>query len=259
MARQGRIKSETDYYHIIMRGNNKSNIFDNKESKRYFIDCMKNLEDEGELKLVAWCLMDNHVHLVAKVSPEKLETAFKRLNIKYAMFYHRKNNSTGHVFQGRFKSDPIESDESLINVIRYVHNNPVKAKLVKKPMDYQWSSYQDYLKQPSKDITGFVWRLFSQNNASYKKFHEIEDDQEYMEIKEDQEKFRKEKAKKSIEEVCYKYGLVDSKEITEKPYIFEEVIVAIGKKSNMSGRMIGKLVGVSEATVRRIKARSDIK
>jgi len=135
MSRQARKISETDDYHVIMRGNNKAYIFEQKRYKAYFMEYLRLVADEEKAEIAAWCIMDNHVHLVIKASEEKLGLIFKRINTKYAMYYHRETKTVGHVFESRYKSEVIESDESLLNVIRYVHNNPVNAKMVKKESD----------------------------------------------------------------------------------------------------------------------------
>ena len=136
MSRTARVLSATGYYHVIIRGNNKEYLFEKNEAKIYFMKALKKVEAEGLLDLAAWCIMDNHVHLVIKTEPEDLAIAFKRINIKFAMYYNRKYKMVGHVFQDRFKSEVIESDEYLMNVIRYVHNNPVKARITDEPSNY---------------------------------------------------------------------------------------------------------------------------
>ena len=89
--------------------------------------------------------MNNHVHFVVKADPSSLAKAIKSLNIKYAMRFNQQRERIGHVFQDRYKSEDIEDDKYLMQVIRYVHINPVKAKLVKSPEEYQWSSYNEYI------------------------------------------------------------------------------------------------------------------
>ncbi len=131
MPRAARIMSTTGYYHIIMRGQNKEYIFKSEVHKEYFMRSLNIIEKEEKLSIVAWCLMDNHVHLIIKTEPEMLAIVFKRLNIKYAMYYYRRNKSLGHVFQDRFISEPIESDKYLMNVIRYVHSKELNDDQIK--------------------------------------------------------------------------------------------------------------------------------
>ncbi len=144
MPRQARIQSPTGYYHIMMRGNNRESIFSTDEQKRLFLECLKKHDTDHSVDIVAYCLMDNHVHIIVKADPLSLAKSIKSINTKYAMNFNRQRNRIGHVFQGRYKSEAITDDKYLLQVIRYVHNNPVKAKMIKSFKDYSWSSYSEY-------------------------------------------------------------------------------------------------------------------
>ncbi len=145
MARQSRQASSTGIYHIVMRGNNRNWIFEVDKNKSDLFKLINKQREEKLINLIAWCIMDNHVHLVIKAEPPNLMTAIKKINVSYAMRYNLKNNTVGHVFQDRFKSEVIEDDTYLIQVIRYIHNNPVKAGMVETPDEYEWSSYNSLL------------------------------------------------------------------------------------------------------------------
>ena len=149
MPREARKESSTGYYHIIMRGNNRSWIFSSEVYKTEFLNMLKEQEEDHLIETVAWCIMDNHVHIVLKSRIKEMSLAIKKINIKFAMKYNQKGKNTGHVFQDRFKSEPIETEKYLLQVVRYVHNNPVKAKIVKEVGDYKWSSYKNYLNKES--------------------------------------------------------------------------------------------------------------
>lgn len=252
MARQARKISETDFYHVIMRGNNKAYIFDKKRYKQYFFEYLSQVILEELAELVAWCIMDNHVHLVIKCQEEKIGLIFKRINTKYAMYYHRETKTVGHVFESRYKSEVVESDESLLNVIRYVHNNPVKAKMVEEPDLWQWSSYSTYLNRPQNSVMTLTWALFGKSSDQFMKFHQQEDYNEYLEIKEDRDFLRETRAQEAISEICNKYGIVEANEIYQRRDVMREIIELIKKRSHLSGRKIAQLIGVSESTVRKI-------
>ena len=89
--------------------------------------------------------MDNHVHLLINADLDLMADALKRTNIKFAMRYNKKYDRVGHVFQGRYKSEVINTEQYLLGVIRYIHNNPVKAEIVAEAGDYKWSSYNAYM------------------------------------------------------------------------------------------------------------------
>lgn len=249
MPRVARVISTTGYYHVIMRGQNKEYIFKSEVHKEYFMKSVATIEKDEQLSIVAWCLMDNHVHLVIKTEPEILAIAFKRLNIKYAMYYHRSNKSLGHVFQDRFKSEPIESDEYLMRVIRYVHNNPIKARMIKKLEAYRWSSYNDYLNQSLNKEQQFAMTLFDNNKESFKYFHRLEDDREYLEIKEDQLQYRKERGQNIVNNFCNKHGIHDSEELHKDQLKLKELLIELSEKSGLSKRQIASEYGLSISRV----------
>lgn len=249
MARQARKISSTGYYHVIMRGNNKTKIFQDNKDKNYFMTCLQKVVEEELIEITAWCLMDNHVHLVVKADAHDLTTAFKRINIKYAMHYNWTYGTVGHVFQDRFASEAVESDAYLLMVVRYVHNNPVKAKMVEKPWDYRWSSYKMYQGSNLSEPMALVMTHFKDNWRSFEAFHKEEDHQEYLEIKEDRDAFRRENAQNIIQEYRRKYGLIEGKEVFKNRDIRGEMVVKLVKESGMSLRSISKLLELPFSTI----------
>jgi len=253
MPRTRRQESSTGYYHVVMRGNKKSWIFKKDEYKHEILEILKGYETDGMLELAAWCIMDNHVHLVVKTELDQLSLAMKKLNIKFAMRYNLKENTSGHVFQDRFKSQAIESDEYLLQVIRYVHNNPVKAGIVEKAKDYKWSSYGTYLEEyfvGGKGQMQLIMGFFKNDIKEFAEFHDIKDDNEYLEIKEDRQKHREEKVQHIISECCNKYGLSEVHQIRSHKILMNELILELVDKSGMSYRAIARLLKINYNTVR---------
>ena len=163
MTRQPREKSATGYYHIMMRGINREFICRTVKEKHYFMDLLK--EDLSPC-LVGYCLMDNHVHLLVNAQLDELSFVIKKVNVKYkyAMQYNYHNQRVGHLFQNRYKSETINTESYLIQVIRYIHNNPVKAGMIQKAEEYQWSSYKEYLGNTvvvAEQHKAFILSLFS--------------------------------------------------------------------------------------------------
>ena len=178
MPRRPREKSETGIYHVIVRGINRQDIFsDDNDYQRYLetLDRTKNISGYG---IYAYCLMNNHVHLLVKETKEDIGQVMKRIVTSYAHWYNSKHDRSGHVFQGRYKSECVEDDAYLMTVIRYIHNNPVKAGIVQKPDQYQWSSYKTYC-TGKKDLYGLiepsiVLKLFSEDKeAAIKQFRQF--------------------------------------------------------------------------------------
>lgn len=254
MPRKARVQSPTDYYHVMIRGNNRDKIFADKNQKAYFLDCLKEQYDEGLIDIAAYCIMDNHVHLVIKAELENLSKAIKKINIKYAIRYNNHYDRIGHVFQDRFKSEIIDNQTYLLNVIRYVHNNPVKAKIVSEFNDYKWSSYREYIKANriiSDNQKNFILECYN-NIYQFIKFHKEVDDNEYLDIKEDIEKYRMEKAQKIILIYLNKYELTGIDELKGNRIFLIEVINDLLYKTKLSHRQIAKLLNVSNSVVHKV-------
>ena len=145
MARQARIKSSSGIYHVMIRGINKEKVFLNDFYKAKLIKIIKEIKEEIEFSIIAYCIMDNHFHLLVKDNDDYLAVIMKEVCVKYAMFYNKLQDRYGYVFQNRFRSEAVENERYLLGVLRYIHNNPIKASITKSLYDYKWSSFNDYI------------------------------------------------------------------------------------------------------------------
>ena len=159
--------------------------------------------EDNKTTVVAYCLMENHVHLLLRSGLQEMPEAFKWINIKFAGRYNHKYERVGHVFQDRFKSEIIGTEEYLIQALRYIHNNPVKAKMVSDVSTYEWSSYNSYTGESNVliDVTEkqIILGLFQGSIEWFEAFHLKEDDCGFLEIEEDLKKERGGKAKNMIQ------------------------------------------------------------
>ena len=253
MAREARECSSTGYYHAMMRGNNRERIFKQAKEKQYFKEQLQNQIDEEMISIVAYCLMDNHVHLLIYSDLQTMTEAIKWVNIKFAGKYNYKYDRVGHVFQDRYKSEVINTGKYLLRAMRYIHNNPVKAKMVSRPSDYYWSSYKGYIANGDRLIDlqekQIIIDMFSGSIKRFEEFHLEEDTAEFLEIQEDLEREREEKAGKIINRYCKKYGIIEPKMLNSKRGILEEVVIELIQRSHLSHRRIAELVGVTRGTV----------
>ncbi len=144
MSRKPRVKSETGIYHVIVRGIGQQDIFHEEDDFQKYLETVKKLSLESGVSVLGYCLMTNHVHLLLREDNGDISVFMKRLGISYAYWYNRKYERIGHVFQDRFKSECIEDDAYLLTVIRYIHQNPIKASITGKPEEYKWSSCAAY-------------------------------------------------------------------------------------------------------------------
>lgn len=145
MPRQARQLSASGIYHIMLRGINRQNIFEDEEDKDRFLQTLSHYKTVSGYQLYAYCLMSNHVHLLLKPEIESLDTILKRIAGSYVYWFNWKYKRSGHLFQDRFKSEPVNDDNYFLTVLRYIHQNPVKSGLCKGVADYRYSSYRAYL------------------------------------------------------------------------------------------------------------------
>ncbi|MDW7670534.1 MAG: transposase [Bacillota bacterium] len=157
MPRTARKKSRTGIYHVIMRGNNRDRIFHCEQDYGAFLKRLRKYRDECGFGLYAYCLMDNHVHLLLKEEEEPLSDAMRRLCGSFVGWYNKKYDRIGHLFQDRFRSEVVEDDAYLATALRYIHRNPVKAGLCDDPADFPWSSCRElmqWMKQEAGSAAG---------------------------------------------------------------------------------------------------------
>ena len=146
MPRKARAQEDEAYHHVYARGNRRWAIFIDDEDRRWFMARLLQAEvDSGSLH-VAHCLMPNHFHLLVRPGPSGISTLLHRVLGPYAQWFNRRHECVGHLFQGRFGSRVIDSDEDFLTVLRYIHRNPVEAGLVPRPELWEWSSHLDHLR-----------------------------------------------------------------------------------------------------------------
>lgn len=153
MARSKIIWYEGAVYHITTRGNRKENIFRSQEDFQVYMSILKEsliYYSHSNYELAAYCLMSNHVHLIIKTGQESMTSLMRRINSLYTKYFNKKYDYTGHLFGAKYFYELIENDRQILQVSRYVHLNPVKAKMVSKPENYLWSSYRMFTGEKSE-------------------------------------------------------------------------------------------------------------
>lgn len=129
-------------HHTILRGNNRGAVFNADKDRRFFIGCLKEAKEKAKSKIYAYCLMTNHVHLLIEPSSDNgLGKMIQSLGRRYVQYINQTYKRTGTLWEGRFKSSLVSKDEYLLTCARYIELNPVRAKMVKNPGDYSWSSF----------------------------------------------------------------------------------------------------------------------
>jgi putative transposase len=142
MGRLPRTIDDGLVYHVLNRGNNRADVFGDDADRAAFLGALANTKDRYPFRLFGYCLMTNHFHLLIRPeSGQSISRILQSLTVAHTWRYHKRHHSTGHVWQGRFKSPVIQGDAHLLVVLRYIEANPVRAKLVAAPGDYRWSSF----------------------------------------------------------------------------------------------------------------------
>lgn len=140
MPRISRVVAVGFPYHITQRGNYRQRVFERKDDYIRYLDWLKTYSSKYSLKIWAYCLMENHVHFIAvPMEPDSMARTFNTLHMRYSQFMNQRHNTTGHLWQGRFFSCMLD-ERHLYAGMRYVENNPVRARIVKKADEYRWSS-----------------------------------------------------------------------------------------------------------------------
>jgi len=260
MPRYPRQYSKTGIYHIMLRGNERKDIFIDEEDKRKFIKIVFKKKTNEAFKLYAYCIMDNHLHLVIKEQKETISQIIKKITISYAYYFNTKYKRVGHLFQDRYKSENIEDEAYLLSAIRYVHNNPEKANITKKEK-YKWSSYSNYI-----DILNYteipeikeILEMFSSDiEKALEEFIHFSNQYEEKIFLEMEETIKSEIDEENVNEYINKYlksRHLKKEDLKKREYAKqkEELIQQLTKRSNLSKRKIAILIGVSRETVRKV-------
>lgn len=171
MPRTPRTLSEIDIYHVYVRGVGRHILFEDDADRQFFLEMLGRYLPEGGSYL-AWALMTNHVHLLIRLPLEEVSKLMKLVEVSYAQHFNSRYGRVGHLFQGRFGSEAIRSDEQLLVAVRYIHRNPVEGGL-SRTCEYPWSSYGQYLQGPAAQglcDTAFVLDVFGSVDE-FCKFH----------------------------------------------------------------------------------------
>lgn len=149
MPRRQRQKSKTGIYHVMIRGINRQFIFNDELDFMKMVGILRHITTSIDTKqksceIYAYCLMGNHLHLLIKELGDDIAVVMKRIGVAYVSYYNKRYSRVGPLFQGRFKSEPVDKLEYMVSLLHYIHMNPVNARLADTPGDYKWSSWQEY-------------------------------------------------------------------------------------------------------------------
>lgn len=188
MPRIARKDLGTPFLHVMVQGVNKEYIFYKDEYIEKYLELMKNKIRDYNIEMLAYCMMNNHAHFLMYAELiNELGKFMQKVNLNYSQMYNRNEKRCGVLFRNRYQAEPIYDIKYLVNCIKYIHNNPVKAKMVEKCEDYKYSSYNDYVYNKGLSQSKIIKSIFGEkcdfrelfNNTYDKKYMDIEDDNEY--------------------------------------------------------------------------------
>jgi putative transposase len=253
MPREARKKSRSGIYHIMLRGINRQTIFEDDEDKTKFLETLKKYKDISKYDLYSYCLMDNHVHLLLRESEETISEAIKRISSSYVYWYNLKYERCGHLFQERFKSENVENRAYFLTVLRYIHQNPMKAGLVKNVFEYKWISLHEYVGKVKIVDIDVGLRLFSSDRKKAIKLfiqymNELNDDQ----CLDDQVKVRM--SDSEVREYLRKLGIINSSLLQQmEKGNRDETLVKLKQLNGVTVRQLSRITGISKSVIQRVQ------
>ncbi len=244
MPRVGRKSLNTTFFHIIVQGINKEYIFKKDEYiKEYRKLIIKNMS-EYNVKIISYCIMNNHAHILLYTEEtEEMASYMKSVNTSYARYYNRNEERVGFVFRNRYKSEPIYDNRYLLNCIGYIHNNPVKAKMVKFANEYAYSSYNDYIYKRGIVKEDILKLVFGNNNNYIGTYNEIHKSEHYFKDYDEAINYKI---------ICDKLKNQNIKEIVSDKEILTKTIEELVIKERMKINKVSEILGISRFRVSRI-------
>ena len=154
MSRPLRIECPGAWYHIMNRGRRAENVFLDKEDYEWFLELLKDSSEMWNVRTAACCLMPNHYHMLIQTLDANLSRFMRHVNGVYTQRFNRFHGCDGHLFRGRFKSILVDKDAYLLQLVRYIHRNPLEAGIVDKLDGYEWSSHKGYISRAKRGKLG---------------------------------------------------------------------------------------------------------
>ncbi len=178
MPKSPRQASSTNTYHVTARGVGKHRIFEEDSDRQRMLDSIVRFKKKYDVTVMAWVFMENHLHILINAELTDLSSFMSSLLTSYSQAFNGRHGHVGHVFQGRYHSEPVENDSYLLEVVRYIHLNPLSSG-IDRLEDYRWSSYRQYCGEAGICDTSMVLHQF-QSIEDLKSFHNCNIDQEMV-------------------------------------------------------------------------------
>ena len=253
MSRVARRLSETGMYHIIFRGINRQNIFEEPVDYEKMKEILRRVKTEMEYEMYAYCLMTNHVHLFIKEkNVGEISKIMTKILSHYATWFNKKYDRSGALFSNRYKSEPVEDDRYFIGLTRYIHQNPVKAGMTKTVSGYYYSSYSEYVNSHEDliNIDFMLEMLHEDRDTAIKQFKEINSKQE-KEVFEITDSRKNSTAIRRLI-ITESEGLEPEKIKALESNIRDALIRRLVLEKGISKSALGRATGISRSTIIRV-------
>ena len=180
MPRTARIKGTSGNYHVVLRGINKQRIFEDDQDYQKYWWVLMDLKKKSNFSLFAWCFMPNHIHLLINERETGLSRIFRESGSRFVLWYNDKYKRTGHLFEDRYMSEPVDDESYFLKVVRYIHLNPVKAGLCRNPEEYHYSNYSYYFCGSRYSENDLIFGLTGKRE--FEQYHKVKNDDICLDI-----------------------------------------------------------------------------
>lgn len=245
MPRKNRRESGTGVYHVIARGNNKERIFERDSDKIKFMNILGDTQEDYHVQIFAHCIMNNHVHLMLESDFKSLPRFMQRVNSTYAEHYNSRYDRCGHVFQGRYYSDCVETEEYYWCCLRYIHNNPVKVCMADEPYVYDFSSAKEYFDGEVKLLGERAFKMLRsrfQNMDEFWGFHRLFEQRSFLDTVEDEQIYNCERIRILVEQHMFENGIEEFETLLTVGKLKSKFIERCKKKTGLSERKIENIL-----------------
>lgn len=249
MSRMERRESPTGVYHVMQRGVGKQIIFEDDQDRHVYLNKIKEIRMHVKFELLAYCLMDNHVHLLIRTeNVGDVSKIMHRAGTGYALYYNSKYERSGHVFQGRYNCEIVTDQRYLFACVRYIHNNPIVAGICAREK-YSWSSYNDYVMEQGITDRDFFMSVIG-GVDEFLQFSAVKDETKIMDchdvLRTHSDGLQVIRDALGVE--CRDGSVVNLLSRKERDRIIAEL-----KKAGFSVREIERLTGISKSIIYRVK------
>ena len=237
----------------MVQGVNKEYIFNKQEYIQKYLDILKKIKNEYDLEILAYCIMNNHAHfLVYTEDIEKFGKYMQKTNLLYAQMYNKKENRCGVLFRNRYKTEPIYDRKYLINCIKYIHNNPVKARMVMKCEDYEFSTYNDFIKNEGSTRCKIMEKIFGEV-CDYAKLFEQSFDKKFMDVEDANKETINYYILEGIREFKKEFLVDNTVEILSNRETLKKLIFFLKEKYKIRYSEIGNFFEISKGSMQKLK------